>query len=760
MTIGASPERLGALERVLGQTRFGPDLGETGDLVLACVRAEKAPARILDIDPAPALALPGVVRVFTAADIPGSNRLGIIPVTKDQEFLADGVIRHAGQAVALVAAESLSAARAGAKAVKLSLEDAPGVYDPWEALQAGAPLVHEGREEGNLLMERGIVKGDIDAALKDSAVVVEGVYTTEAIEHGALETEAGRAEVVDGKLTITACTQNPHYDQQDIALFLGLPKEKVRIIQAETGGGFGGKLDLSVQTFLALAAWILKRPVRMVYTREESMAATGKRHPFEMHYTTGCDESGRLTGMKVELLADTGAYASYGLAVCMRAAVHASGPYFTPNLKVRCRMAYTNNAWKGAMRGFGVPQAALAHEGQMDALARALGRDPLEIRLLNALRPGQTTGTGQVLEDGIGIVQCLEAIQPRYEAWKKELNQDGDFPQGLGLGAMFYGIGNTGVSNPSSAQIQWKPNGRVTLFTGAADIGQGSDTVLAQMAADSLGLDMEQVDLVRGDTGRTTSAGATSASRQTYISGNAVLTAAQDLKNIILAEAENILEAHQDDLELSGGAVRVAGYPDKGVSVSEIVSRLAVQGKEAKGAGQYDPTAIPLDPHTGQGSPYEVYAYAAQVVRAQVDRRSGMVKVDKVAAAHDVGKAINRQSVEGQIRGGVVMGLGMALMEEYKAGSTDNFQAYHIPTAMDAPDIEPIIIEEPAEHGPYGAKGVGEPALIPTAPAVVAAVGDALGRPFRHLPLNLERVLAAAQGRDDDPAGGDDRLCE
>ncbi len=730
--------------RVTGRARFGCDQGREGDLLLACRRAEKAPCRILEIDPTPALSLPGVVRVFTARDIPGENRLGIIPLTKDQEFLAHELVRHPGQALALVAAESAEAARAGARAIRVRLQDLPGVYDAAAALEPGAPLVHPGWEPGNLLLRRRVVRGDVEAALRESAVVVEGEYSTSPLAHASLEPEGGRAELVEGRVVITACTQNPHYDQQDIARFLGVDPERVRVIQAETGGGFGGKLDLSVQPFLALAAWHLGRPVRMTYTREESFLATAKRHPLQMHYLTGADERGRITAMKVDILGDTGAFASYGLAVCLRAAAHACGPYRVPHLHITSSMAYTHTFWKGAMRGFGVPQVALGHEGQMDALARALEMDPLEIRLLNALRPGDTTATGQVLEGGVGLVACLEAIRPRYHQWGEQAGREGEFSRGVGLGAMFYGIGNTGVSNPSTAQLWWRPDGRVVLYTGAADIGQGSDLVLTRLAAARLGLEPERIELVRADTDLTTNAGATSASRQTFISGNAVLDAAGQVEAIILEEAQHALEAARADLVLEQGRVWVRGSPDRGLAVEEVLKRLAVKGVRARGQGRFDPDTTALDPETGQGSPYQTYAFAAQAVLAQVDRGTAEVRALKVAAAHDVGRAINRRAVEGQIRGGVMMGLGMALMEEYHPGCR-NLADYHIPTLADAPEIEPIIVEEPSPDGPQGAKGVGEPALIPTAPALAGAVGQALGRPLRRLPLSLERVMEAIQ---------------
>ncbi len=747
--VGQSVARRGAFERVTGRGLFGADQTRPGDLALAVVRAPIGPARIKGLDAAPALALPGVVRVFTAADVPGENLFGIIAVTRDQPVLAEGHVRCPGEAVALVAAETVEQARAGARAVRVDLEPLPGVFDPDQALSAEAPLVHD---QGNLVRETNVVRGDAERALAEAAVIVTGRYTTSMIDHAALEPEGGRAEWDDGRVIVRACTQNPHYDQADLGKILGVKKDRVRVIQAETGGGFGGKLDLSVQPFLALAAWHLKRPVSLVYSREESFWATSKRHPLVMDLITAADEEGRLVAATADLLADTGAYASYALAVCVRAAVHALGPYRVPNLKIRSRAIYTHNAWAGAMRGFGVPQAAVAHEGQMDALARALDLDPLVFRIKNALRSGDVTATGQRLGKGVGLVQCLEAVRPFYDKWQRETAGSTEF--GAGVAAMYYGIGNTAVSNPAGARVEITADGDLILYTGAADIGQGSDTVLGQLAAERLGWDLSRVRLVRGDTDLTPNAGATSASRQTFISGNAVQAAAARLEGLLFDEAARKLEISPRDLELIDGHVVPRGVPDKAVAVMDLVADLAARDERALADGAFDPEAGALDPETGQGLPYQTYAFAAHAVLARVERHSGLVKIHEVAAAHDVGRAVNPQAAQGQIAGGVVMGLGYALMEQYHPGPEVNLDRYLIPTVADAPKIRPILLEPGDPDGPYGAKGLGEPALIPTAPAVVAAVSSIVGRPLRDLPLSLERVMAALTARE---RGDDDR---
>lgn len=747
MGVGLSVKRYGDFEKALGRAKYGADLKEERDLFLVCVRSNQAPAKIKAIDVEKASKVPGVAAIFTAKDIPGEKRLGIAPSIKDQEFLAEDLIRHMGQAVALVAGDTESAARKAAELVYIKADTIPGVFDPINALEPNAPLVHPDRQDTNIMASRIISKGDLEEGFSNAAIVHEAEYSTSWIEHSAMETEAGRAWLEDGRVVIRVCTQNPHYDRGEVARFLGIKESWVRIIQAETGGGFGGKLDVSVQPYLGLVAWLLKRPVRMVYNREETFLGTGKRHPLRIKCRSGADSQGKLTAWEMEIIGDTGAFASYGLAVATRAAVHGTGPYYVPNVHVDCKLVYTNNPWAGAMRGFGVPQVALAHEGQMDGLADKLGMDRLEFRLINCLCPGRSTATGQVLESSVGMARCLEALKPTYHKWRSSLIRNKNVVQGVGLGAMFYGIGNTGVPNPSTAQIQWTQEGDVILFTGAAEIGQGSDTILRQMVASGFNIDEDRISLVRGDTDLTTDAGATSASRQTYISGRAVMEAVRALEDMIFSECETLMEVDRLDLEMAQGKIWVKGSPDTAMEVERVIESMNEKGIIAKGFGEFNPDTTALDPETGQGSPYGTYAFAAHAALVEVNPWSGETVVKKVAAAHDVGRAINPLNVEGQICGGVLMGLGMTLMEEYIPGETGNFENYLIPTLEDTPEIDPIIIvEEEESTGPFGAKGVGEPALIPTIPTIASAVGQAVGAHMRDLPISLERIMEALNG--------------
>jgi len=732
--------KIGVRDLARGCKPFSDDIRLPHDaLVLKILRSRRSHARLLGLEVAQALQIPGVIGVLTGKDVPGRNLHGLI--NKDQPLLAEDKVRFAGEPIALVAAEDEKNAREAVGTIGVTYEDLPFVSDPEKALEDGAPLVHK---KGNLLLRRTLRKGNVAEGFAKSHLVVKRSYSTPLLEHSYLEPDAGAGYLdQDGTLVIHASTQNPHYDQEEVAKILGLPGEKIRIIQAATGGGFGSKLDLTVQGFIGLALYHFRRPVRLVFSREEAFLATAKRHPLKIQMETGATSDGRLTALRARVVCDTGAYASYGIAVATRVAVHASGPYEIENVEVESLAVYTNNPVAGAMRGFGTPQMAFASESQMDILARNLGMDPLEIRKINALRPGGITATGQKLSESVGILETLNAIEPHYRKAKTQWKINGNSEygkKGIGLGAMMYGIGNTGVQNPSSARVEMDTGGRVTLFTGAADIGQGASTALAQIAAEVLCLDPHEIQMVVADTKWTASAGATSASRQTYISGNAVKEAAQKLLDVLLTEASDVLKTPRTDLVLKEGYVIGPGETHRQLSLSELAEMANRKGRPLSGEGYFDPETTRLDLETGQGDPYATYAFGCQLALVDVDELTGEVCVSEIVAAHDVGKAIHPQNVEGQIQGGVAMGLGFALMEKYIPGATLSMGEYHIPTCPDMPKITTIILEDPEPTGPFGAKGVGEPALIPTAPAVLNAIVDAVGERIYDLPANPEKV--------------------
>jgi CO/xanthine dehydrogenase Mo-binding subunit len=736
--VGIEITKVDVLEKALGEAKYGADLPSQEPLHLKVIRSPKPHAKIVRIAMEEALKVPGVEKVFTAKDIPGKNLVGTI--IKDQPILALDRVRYMGDPVALIAAKTEEAAEEAAQNLMVVYEDLPSITHPEEALQAHAPLIHE---KGNLLLEFHVIKGDSQRGFKEAEVIVEETYTTTWVDHAYLEPDAGISYLdEEGRITVVCSTQNVHYDQKEVASVLALPLERIRIIQCTTGGGFGGRLDITVQCLLALAVFHMKKPVRIIYSREEVFQVTSKRHPLKIRYKSGAKKDGMLTAVDVDILGDTGAYASYGATVAIRSAVHATGPYQMPNVKVRSRMVYTNNPWSGAMRGFGVPQMAFAHESQMDLLAQALKMDPIEIRLKNSLRVGSETATGQTLMASVGIGETLKKVKEwrDHSANFKDDSKNPFIKRGIGVGAMWYGVGNTGIANPSTAQMEVDPNGEVRLFTGVADIGQGSDTVLLQIASEAIGVSLKEIRLIRTDTAVTTDAGATSASRQTYISGNAILNAIKSLKQVALNEASQLLSIDEKDLFFEGGKVKSRTCLTTSIPIKEIAKRC---GKILRGEGHFDPETTRLDPQTGQGSPYATYAYATHLAEVEVDIETGKVKVNRVVASHDVGKAIHPQNVIGQIMGGVAMGTGFALMEDFVPGETTSFVNYLIPTSKDVPEVIPIVVEEKEPTGPFGAKGVGEPTLIPSAPAILNAIADAIGQRIYHLPANLERVLEA-----------------
>jgi CO/xanthine dehydrogenase Mo-binding subunit/aerobic-type carbon monoxide dehydrogenase small subunit (CoxS/CutS family) len=718
--VGARLARVDGVDQVTGAAVFGADRSPTGVLHLRVVRAPVAHARFVIFDlSALHAAHPGLVRLITAADVPGQNRYGIYATGKDQPVLADGYVRYLGEAVAALVGDEATVMGIADDELPIAWVPLDPIFDPEEAVAAGAPQLHEASPD-NVLTEGRVAHGDVAAALAGSAVTASGTFRTTHVEHAYIEPEAGYAVRDGDRITVVVSTQTPYMDRDEVALVLGIAPERVRVIPTACGGGFGGKLDMAVQPLIAVAAWVLVRPVRCVYTRPESMRSTTKRHPAVMTATIGADADGRLTAFDFHGDFDTGAYASWGPTVANRVPVHAAGPYEVPAVRATTRAIYTDGPISGAFRGFGVPQSALVHEALVDEVADRLGIDRLEFRLRNAMRHGSTTATGQVLRASAGLAPCLEVLRP---AWDEALEDArvrngraaGPVRRGVGIGAMWYGIGNTSLPNPSTIRIGVRRGGRYVLFSGAQDIGQGSSTILSQIAADALEVELGAIDLVTGDTDRTADAGKTSASRQTFVSGNATRLAAADLLRRI---------------ELAG--------PDLSL-LPEDGDRCIVVGE-----GTYDPRTTPLD-DDGQGIPYETYGFGAQLAIADVDLELGTTLVRRIVAAHDVGRAINPMLVEGQIHGGIAQGLGFALMEEYHAGLTDNLHDYLIPTFGDIPPIDVHLVEDTEPAGPFGAKGVGEPALIPTAPAILSAIRHATGARIDQLPATPYRVLAAIQ---------------
>jgi CO/xanthine dehydrogenase Mo-binding subunit len=735
--VGKSVLRHGGRDLVTGRSAFAEDVQPKDALILKVFRSKKHHAKILSIDTSEALKTSGVAAVFTAKDIPGVNRYGVI--IKDQPLLAEDKVRFVGEAIAIVAAKSETAADKALQLINIRFQDLPPVLDPEKALAPDAELVHE---QGNRLNRRLVKKGDVEEGFRQSDIIVERTYHTPLIEHSYLEPDAGTGTIdAEGRLTIQVCTQNTHYDQKDVATLLGLEESRVRIIQTATGGAFGGKLDLNVQGFIALALYHLKQPVKMLFSREETFLATSKRHPTRIHLKSGISREGRILALQASILFDTGAYASYGCTVSMRAAIHITGPYEVENVDVESIVVYTNNPLAGSMRGVAVVQSTFACESQMDVLAREVGMDPFEFRKMNAMAPGTITATGQQLNNSVGILKTLDSLKSAYaEAvlWK-ESGLPGHIKRGVGLGSMWYGIGSMSHKNPSHATIRVDETGRVCLCTGAADIGQGSTTILCQIAREVLGVEPGFIQMVVADTFLTLDAGPTSASRQTYISGNAVLDASKKMAKDLLNEAAIYLNCPKDELFLKHSCI--VDTSDKClISFSEMLEKMVKNKGPLKWEGYFDPDTTDLDPQTGQGKPFATYTFATHLVMLEVDTQTGTVQIVKVVAAQDVGKAINPQNVLGQMQGGVGMGIGFALMESFLPGKTLSMSEYHIPTSLDTPLIQGIIVEDPEPTGPFGAKGMGEPTLAPTPPAILNAISDAIDQRIYSLPATPESV--------------------
>jgi CO/xanthine dehydrogenase Mo-binding subunit len=744
--VGESAPRVDAEEKVTGLCRYTADLPlPAGCLHGVTVRAERVHARVQVIHTEAALAVPGVVRVLTAADVPGELLYG--NAVDDQPVLACDEVRFWGEGVAVVLAESLEAAREGAAKVVLDLADLPPVLSPEEALAEGAPRLHP---NGNLLTELHLLRGDPGTALAAAPVVIERRYRTQSQEHLYLEPEAALATPdPDGGLTLRAPSQNVFFDRHHLCRTLGLDKKLVRVIQQPTGAAFGGREDLYGQIHAALGALLTRRPVRIVWTRQETQVATTKRHPSAVTIRGGADRNGNLLALDIDVLFDTGAYASWGPNIARKALVHAAGPYDVPNVRVRVRSAYTNNGFSGAFRGFGAPQVAFAIESFVDELAEAAGVDRIAFRRRNHLAVGRTTATQQVITGSCGLAACLDQALERAEALARTREPPPPhLRRGRGIATIHYGIGyGNAIPDIGSAVVEFLPGGRFEVRCGAVDYGQGARTVFTQIACEVLGVDGARVAVLSGHSVDTPDSGSTVASRQTYVSGEAVRQAADRLRQVLLAFAAEHFGVLEGELAFGEG----------GVVASGVLCDLATLHDLARSAGvrlsrqvRVKASTTKLDLATGAGDAYWPYAFAAHVADVEVDLRTGRVQLISLVAAHDVGKAINPRMVEGQIAGGAAQGLGFALLEEHRFDRgvplTRNMDTYRVPGPCDVPLIVPVIVEDPEPTGPFGAKGVGEPVLVAVAPAVANAVYDAVGCRLRELPLSPERVLAALRG--------------
>lgn len=750
--VGKPARRVDALEKVMGTARYLADYNLPGMLHARALRSQLPHARILRLDVAPALKVPGVRAVITSDVFFEHGRFGF-PVS-DQYMLAYQKVRYVGEAIAAVAAESLEAALEGVQAIICELEPLPAVFDVEDALAPDAPQVGPDRTDGkhpNFLDRHIVRKGETLAVLEECPVVIDQHYSVPPQEHAYLETEGALAiPTPEGGVTVYASNQSPFINQGNLARVLDLPHNLVRVIQPPVGGSFGGKDDLNYQTSAQVTALALQtgRPVKMIFPREESMIASYKRDAMRMHIQLGADRDGALHACKFEGRLDSGAYASQSPFTAWRASIHAMGAYRYQACDVDITSVYTNNGYAGAFRGFGNTEVCSAIEQAIDEMAETLRVDPIDLRLRNCLRLGDEMPHGQVLAESVGLPECLEAVR-RLSDWDRKRaayvrQTSTETRRGIGVSTLFHGtsLGAEGADYAAST-IQVQKDYSITLTSGLTDYGTGSRTVFTLMAAEELGVHPERVHMLRPDTNTALESGPTVASRSTILGGNAVRAAARNLGQLLDMAAANLLGCDLHELVRSDEAY--IGPSEEPVSWEEVVDHAGAMGLILSAHGKWSAPRITWDHHQGRGTPYFAYHFGAQVAEVEVDLRTGQTEVIGFWAAHDPGKIIFPQGAYGQVYGAVAQGLGYALFEEviFADGylQTVNFNEYLIPTSLDVPEIKVVFVEKPFSEGPFGAKNIAEPALVSVAPAILNAIACATGRRVRHLPANLERVL-------------------
>jgi CO/xanthine dehydrogenase Mo-binding subunit len=753
--VGRSPAHHDFVDKVKGALLYAADWRLPGMLHGRIVRSQLPSARITGIDVSAARALPGVVAVLTAADVPSNSIVemasgGLAELEVSMPVLATDRVRYLGEPVALVAAATQQIAAEAAELVSVDYEELPGVFDPESARADGAPQVHE---VGNTLVSWQIRCGDAAAALAAADVVVEGEYRSQHVEHAYLEPEAGVGWVENGVLTLRVSTQVIEH-AVTIARILQVPQSKVRVIAAYMGGGFGGKEDMTVEPYLALLVWHTRRPVRMIWDRQESLVGSTKRHPFIMRYRTGANSDGTLTAQQVEILGDAGAYPNLSPRVLFAAAACACGPYRVPNASITSSAVFTNNVPSSAFRGFGAMQIVLGYESQMDELAARLRMSRTELRERNFL------AKGDLLPSGERVGTCVEVGPTMHRA--VALLGEPPAPSGpgkvtgRGIGCNRHPYGRAiWFRDKAAAWLSLQADGTLLIRCGVTDLGAGQAASLCQIAAEVLGAPLDDISIYIGDSALNPPAGGTFATRQLYMSGNAVLHAARDLRDRMAPVAADLLGVPPGELEFAAGRVRPAGAgaaPGGGdgggvsVTLAELAAACEQRSVSTAHLSTWRGEAGSFDPRTGQGDTFPDYTYGTHAADVEVDTETGQVRVLRYAACHDVGRAINPMRVEGQIQGGAMQGLGYALTEDM--GIDDGyvqaglFANYLIPNAQDFPDVLVGIIESGEGKGPLGARGIGEPPIGNVAATIASAIQDAIGVRPAQLPMTPERVLA------------------
>ena len=745
-------------EKVAGSTRYAGDFAFASMLHARLVRSPVPSARITGRDASAALAVPGVVGVLFGEDVPHNviwvdvpgQTVEVAALKASMEVLATGRVRFHGEPVALVIAETEDALAEACDLVAVDYEELPAVFEPDQALASGAPAVHE---TGNLLGEWDIDTGDVGAAFAAADVVVEGSYQTQTVDHAYLEPEAGVGWLDDdGVLNLRVATQVvEHY--RDVARILGIPEAKVRVIAPYLGGGFGGKEDMTVEPYLGLAVWRTRRPVRMQWTRQESLLARPKRHRMRLRYRTAASRDGRLLGQQIDITADSGAYAYLSALVLLYSAVHACGPYQVGSVRLRARCAYTNNPPTSAFRGFGGMQVVFGYEAQMDRLARELGLDPAEIRKRNALAPGDVLPVGQAIETRVQLAETIDAVLGRAGGKPPASGPRKAVGRGIACNMQSYGR-LVWLNDSAAAWVGFQLDGSLSVRCAVPDVGGGQASSLAQIAAEVLGVPMEAITVHFGDSALNPLAGTTTATRQLLMSGNAVYEACLLLRDGVLAAVAEATGEPAASLRLENGMISGQAA---GLSLPDALVACRRRNVPIEALGTFfGPKGRPVVKNLRADRVFPDFTFGAHLCDLEVDLDTGQVELLGYVAAHDVGRAINPQSVRGQITGAVAQGLGMALLEEVAVADgvnlTGGFFQYLIPTATDVPDIDAVVLESGEGMGPFGARGIGEPPIGPPAAAVASAIADAIGARPTVLPITPERVLECLSARP--PAAG------
>lgn len=741
-----------AVAKVNGTGIYADDLYVPGMLHAKALRSKYPHARLKRVDVVQARRLPGVVAVLTAADIPGRREFGVHEIDWPVLCMEGDKVRYVGDAVALVAAETEKIAEDALALIQVEYDLLQVVSDPKQAAQTSAPLVHENPERysyeahGNFIAHFDLENGNLADGFAQADVIVEREYSTQTVEHGFIEPEAGLA-VPDatGRITVYCGGQIPFNDRACIAATLNVPEERIRVVNCLIGGAFGGKEDPSVQIHLALLAQKTNRPVKMVFSRKESLLVHPKRHATQIKMKTGARKDGTLLAHQVEIYGDGGAYASLSNHVMLRCTTHAAGPYAVPNAQVNTYAMYTNNVPSGAFRGFGVTQSAFAMESQMDELARALKISPVEIRRKNILKYGKSTLAGQVITESCGLDEALEKVVAEMSRTQVVAVQ-GDKRRAWGLACAYKNTGfGSGAYDAAGAEVELFADGHAAIRAGAAEIGQGLVGVLAQIVTEELGVDYSKVEVLVADTDLTLDGFATTASRQTYVTGNAARHACIEVRGLLSQVAAEMLDAPPGDLIFEDGLVRVNGSTQshessrgiESISLTEVVKQARREGRIPKVSYQY--VAPPTEKYQ-----HFAFGFGAQAALVEVDLKTGETKVLKVIAACDVGRVMNPLALLGQIEGSISMGLGMALQENFVMQDgfvqTDSLYKCRLPTIDQTPEVVTFFVEDETKDGPYGAKGVGELASIPTAPAIINAIFNATGVRCYNLPADKEWV--------------------